>query len=74
MYNLDLAIRSTVWENLALQSPDSEVFTSRFLLQCKYRKKKVNYLYNFGPLMSFYIVKLGFTEVYITFLISAQKT
>ena len=32
------------------------------------------YLYNFDPLHPhFYIVKLGFTEVYIIFLISAQK-
>ena len=32
------------------------------------------YLYNFDPLKPhFYIVKLGFTGVYITFLISAQK-
>ena len=32
------------------------------------------YLYNFDPLkLHFYIVKLGFTGVYITFLISAQK-
>ena len=32
------------------------------------------YLYNFAPLKSpFYIVKLGFTGVYIIFLISAQK-
>ena len=32
------------------------------------------YLYNFDPLKShFYIVKLGFTGVYIIFLISAQK-
>ena len=31
-------------------------------------------LYNFDPLKShFYIVKLGFTEVYIIFLISAEK-
>ena len=31
-------------------------------------------LYNFDPLKShFYIVKLGFTGVYIIFLISAQK-
>ena len=31
-------------------------------------------LYNFGPLKPhFYIVKLGFTGVYIIFLISAQK-
>ena len=32
------------------------------------------YLYNFGPLKPhFYIVKLGFTGVYIFFLISAQN-
>ena len=32
------------------------------------------YLYNFGPLKPhFYIVKLGFTRVYIIFLITAQK-
>ena len=32
------------------------------------------YLYNFDPLKPhFYIVKLGFTGVYISFLISAQK-
>ena len=33
------------------------------------------YLYKFDPLKPhFYIVKLGFTGVYIIFLISAQKT
>ena len=32
------------------------------------------YLYNFDPLKPhFYIVKLGFTGVYINFLISTQK-
>ena len=32
------------------------------------------YLYNFDPLKPhFYIVKLGFTGVYIIFVISAQK-
>ena len=32
------------------------------------------YLYNFDPLKPhFYIVKLGFTGVYVIFLISAQK-
>ena len=32
------------------------------------------YLYNFDPLKPhFYIVKLGFKGVYVTFLISAQK-
>ena len=32
------------------------------------------YLYNFDPLKPhFFIIKLGFTGVYITFLISAQK-
>ena len=35
---------------------------------------KRTYLYNFDPLKPyFYIVKLGFTVVYIIFLISAQK-
>ena len=42
------------------------------------RNKKKNitktYLYNFDPLKPhFYIVKLGFTGVYIIFLISAQN-
>ena len=33
------------------------------------------YLYNFDPFQPhFYIVKLGFTVVYIIFLISAKKT
>ena len=33
------------------------------------------YLYNFDPLKPpFYIVKLGFTGVYISFLSSAQNT
>ena len=33
------------------------------------------YLYNFEPLKShFHRVKLGFTRVYIIFLISAKKT
>ena len=35
---------------------------------------KKTHLYNFDPLKPhFYIVKLGFTGVYIIFLISAQK-
>ena len=35
---------------------------------------KKTYLYNFDPLKPhFYIVRLGFTGVYIIFLISAQK-
>ena len=43
-----------------------------------YEKKKKSItktcLYNFAPLKPhFYIVKLGFTGVYIIFLISAQK-
>ena len=37
-------------------------------------RKHTMYLYNFDPLKPhFYIVKLGFTGVYIIFLISAQK-
>ena len=40
---------------------------------CHFRITKT-YLYNFGPLKPhFYIVKLGFTGVYIIFLISAQN-
>ena len=36
-------------------------------------KNTKTYLYNFDPLkLHFYIVKLGFTEVYIIFHISAQ--
>ena len=35
---------------------------------------KVGYLYNFDPIKPhFYIIKLGFTGVYIIFLIYAQK-
>ena len=52
--------------------------------QCRYRLDRLSTmsathitktcLYNFDPLKShFYIVKLGFTGVYIIFLISAQK-
>ena len=41
-------------------------------LSAKYIKK--TYLYKFDPLKPhFYIVKLGFTGVYIIFLISAQN-
>ena len=46
----------------------------RIQLSHRGRQKKT-YLYNFDPLEShFYIVKLGFTGVYIIFLISAKKT
>ena len=39
---------------------------------CRIHQK--TYLYNFDPLKPhFYIVKLGFTGVYIIFLISAQN-
>ena len=42
-------------------------------LPCKFVITKT-YLYNFDPLKPhFYIVKLGFTGVYIIFLISAQN-
>ena len=45
-----------------------------FLLVLMVGSTKI-YLYNFNPLKPhFYIVKLGFIEVYIIFLISAQKT
>ena len=40
----------------------------------RYRSHHEKYLYNFDPLKPhFYIVKLGFTGVYIIFLISAQN-
>ena len=40
----------------------------------KYHHENIPYLYNSDPLKPhFYIVKLGFTGVYIIFLISAQK-
>ena len=45
-------------------------------LRClhKYLSITKTYLYNFDPLKPhFYIVKLGFTGVYIIFVISAQK-
>ena len=39
-----------------------------------WRTIRKTYLYNFDPLKPhFYIIKLGFTGVYIIFLISAQK-
>ena len=41
---------------------------------CFLRDIRKTYLYNFDPLKPhFYIVKLGFTGVYIIFLISAQN-
>ena len=58
-------------------------FTSMlYLLDCSYLRTvsypnvsiMKTYLYNFEPLkLHFYIVKLGFTGVYISFLISAQN-
>ena len=42
--------------------------------KCFYGDITKTYLYNFDPFKPhFYKVKLGFTGVYITFLISAQK-
>ena len=47
--------------------------TSMFEYDCNVHITKT-YLYNFDPLkLHFYIVKLGFTGVYIDFLISGQK-
>ena len=52
--------------------PSSIFYLSRFLLGSEVITK--TYLYNFDPLKPhFYIVKLGFTGVYIIFLISAQN-
>ena len=45
-----------------------------FLLKRVYQTITITLLYNFDPLKPhFYIVKLGFTGVYIIFLISAQN-
>ena len=44
------------------------------LLPNKFKVITKTYIYNFDPLKPhFYIVKLGFTGVYIIFLISAQN-
>ena len=49
-----------------------EIYTQPYVENNKDITK--TYLYNFDPLKPhFYIVKLGFTRVYINFLISAQK-
>ena len=45
-------------------------------IHCAQSNITKTYLYNFDPLYNkphFYIVKLGFTRVYIIFLVSAQK-
>ena len=49
------------------------LFTCPYPL-CSFQDITKTYLYNFDPLKPhFYIVKLGFTGVYIIFLISAQN-
>ena len=64
------------------RSPDHSITSviSRILTSTQRRRKQyavfitTTYLYNFDPLKPhFYIVKLGFTGVYIIFLISAQN-
>ena len=50
------------------------ILTLLFFFFCKEIPITKTYLYNFDPLKPhFYIEKLGFTGVYIIFLISAQK-
>ena len=70
--------RRVYWLNLPLT--DSEKPLPTHLLQVQQVRSTTQiyitktYLYNFDPLKPhFYIVKLGFTGVYIIFLISAQK-
>ena len=50
------------------------LFTFSLGVICRQVRITKTRLYNFDPLKPhFYIVKLGFTEIYIIFLISAQK-
>ena len=51
-----------------------KIFWDKFISLCMHYIITKTYLYNFDPLIPhFYIVKLGFTGVYIIFLISAQN-
>ena len=53
-----------------------KLHSGRILMISKYKDQSITKtcLYNFDPLKPhFYIVKLGFTGVYIMFLISAQN-
>ena len=59
------------FDNLGARLSSSSTSCRRFILQFLITKTCV---YNFDPLKPhFYIVKLGFTGVYIIFLISAKK-
>ena len=54
--------------------PSDPLFPKEWYLVSEIQSITKTYLYNFDPLKPhFYIVKLGFTGVYIIFLISAQK-
>ena len=58
---------------VAFQSDIMDILKQSKVKRCKESITKT-YLYNFDPLKPhFYIVKLGFTGVYIIFLISAQN-
>ena len=59
---------SIIWEGYSLVNRNTDLLISLLLIITK------TYLYNFDPLKPyFYIAKLGFTGVYIIFLISAQN-
>ena len=56
------------------EEPHTPVIPVTFTVFCFQINITKTYLYNFDPLKpQFYIVKLGFTGVYVIFLISAQK-
>ena len=60
-----------VWLNCAIKSMDQ---AGQYLYQHAYLLITKTRLYNIDPLKPhFYIAKLGFTEVYIIFLISAKN-
>ena len=58
-----------------LHSPDiAEMMQSKSTVPVRSSTITKTYLHNFDPLKPhFYIVKLGFTGLYISFLISVQK-
>ena len=72
-YNF-LLLRILPLESWYLISPHPLHSALKFQVNCLRLHITKTYLYNFDPLKPhFYIVKLGFTGVYIIFLISAQN-
>ena len=69
---LEMASDLEISQALKSFLPNFQTFQNGSLVHCLHITK--TYLYNFDPLKPhFYIVKLGFTGVYIIFLISAQN-